>query len=959
MENIFSVISKITLIFTWNPFSMTIFNFQYKKTALLLLFTALNLGLIWGQTSDFLGFNFETFASKHPEEKICLSATNSTSNKRALASIGIQVKYESPNFLFFNASHKELSALKENQSIQGLYFSFSRPKSLGDSSLLKHKVNWVHQGLNGIDTNYTGKGIIVGIVDQGIDFNHPDFKTNTGKTRVLRYWDHTVNGPNPPQPYNYGTVWDSSSINNGTCTSLETVTAHGTTVAGMAAGNARANLKNKGAAPEADIIVVETNFNLANWTLTIADACDYIFKVADSLNKPAVINLSLGDYLGSHDGNDPAADYIESLLDMQNGRIVVCAAGNAGNQGKFHVKNAAITSDTSFFWNIPNTGATVAGPNKIVFDLWSDTADAHYHFAYGADKITPNFSYRGHSTFRYATANMAAVPLYDTIYNAVGQRIACIETYREIVGANYHLLSVFQTIDSMAYRYRFMTTGSGKYDAWGGSWIQLSNFSTSIPTALQYPAIQDYVMPDSLQTIVSSWNCSEKVVSVANMRNRKGYIDKNNNYYTPASTTPVGKLSENSSKGPNRHGLTKPDITAAGDVTLSAGPIWYLSNTANNSTIDQGGFHVRNGGTSMASPVVTGIAALYLQKCRTSNYQSFKNDLTSHAVTDAATGVTPNNGYGFGKADAYALILSKNINVYIDSVAGICTGGTAALTAHTSATVYDALWSNGVSGLNLTTAIVGPYSIKIEDSVGCYTHSPVITLGLLPLPYVDGGASFFTCPGVPVTLTGTGTAIQYTWSGGVVNQQAFLPTQNQTFYVTGTGPNGCQASDSTTITLFNVNPVQYNETTVNVFTGSNPFNVSPGTPSGGVYSGSGIIGTSFHPTLTGPGFFTIQYAITDSNGCISSDSSVIHVVSGAGIEMYNTATILITPNPANDVIEVQGLNEAIQVKVMDAQGKLVATMALTPENGTINVRRFTSGVYFLETPYGRYKWIKN
>jgi hypothetical protein len=159
--------------------------------------------------------------------------------------------------------------------------------------------------------------------------------------------------------------------------------------------------------------------------------------------------------------------------------------------------------------------------------------------------------------------------------------------------------------------------------------------------------------------------------------------------------------------------------------------------------------------------------------------------------------------------------------------------------------------------------------------------------------------------------------------------------------------------------LFNVNPVQYNETTVNVFTGSNPFNVSPGTPSGGVYSGSGIIGTSFHPTLTGPGFFTIQYAITDSNGCISSDSSVIHVVSGAGIEMYNTATILITPNPANDVIEVQGLNEAIQVKVMDAQGKLVATMALTPENGTINVRRFTSGVYFLETPYGRYKWIKN
>lgn len=952
------MVSKITLIFTLNPFTMTNFHFPSKKNAFLVFITLFNLVLGWGQTGDFFGFNYESFGKEHPGEKICLSANNTPSNKSALASIHLPIKYESPNFIFFNASFEDLSALKSNASIKGLYFSFSRPQALADSALLKHKINWVHQGLNGIDTNYTGKGVIIGVVDQGIDFNHPDFKLNTGKTRVLRYWDHTVNGPNPPQPYNYGTVWDSAAINNGTCTSLETVTAHGTTVAGMAAGNARANLKNKGAAPEADIIVVETNFNLANWPLTIADACDYIFKVADSLNKPAVINLSLGDYLGSHDGDDPASDYIESLLDMQDGRIVVCAAGNAGNQGEFHVRNNSISSDTTFFWNIPNTGATVAGPNKIVFDLWSDTADAHYFFSYGADKITPNYSYRGHSTFRYATSNMGAVPILDTIYNAAGQRIACIESYREIVGANFHMMSVFQTIDSMAYRYRFMTTGSGKYDAWGGSWIQLSNFSTNIPTMLQYPAIQHYIMPDSLQTIVSSWNCSEKVISVGNMRNRKGYIDKNNNYYTPASTTPVGKLSENSSKGPNRHGLTKPDITAAGDVTLSAGPIWYLNITANNSTIDQGGYHVRNGGTSMASPVVSGIAALYLQKCRTSNYFTFKNDLLAHAVTDAATGATPNNGYGHGKADAYALMLAKNINVYIDPIAGICTGGTAALSAHTNASVYNAIWSNGVSGLNLTTAIVGPYSIKIEDSVGCYTHSPAITLGLLPLPYVDAGAGFSTCPGVPITLTGTGTALQYAWSGGVVNQQAFVPTQNQVFYVTGTGYNGCQANDSVMLTLFNVNPVQYNETTTNVFTGTNPFNVSPGIPSGGVFSGTGVIGTSFHPTLAGAGYFTVTYSITDSNGCISSDSSIIHVVSGAGIEAH-TAAILISPNPANDVIEVRGLTEATQVRVLDAQGKLIATLELTPQNCMINVKKITSGVYFLETPYGRYKWIKN
>ena len=302
---------------------------------------------------------------------------------------------------------------------------------------------------------------------------------------------------------------------------------------------------------------------------------------------------------------------------------------------------------------------TVAGPNKIVFDVWSDTADAHYYFAYGADKITPNYSFRGNTTFRYATSNMNQVPVTDTLFNANGQRIAIIDSYREIVGGNFHMLSVFTTIDSMAYRYRFMTTGSGKYDAWGGSWIQLSNFSTSIPTAIQFPAIQHYIMPDSLQTIVSSWNCSEKVISVANMRNRKGHITKNNTYYQPASTTPVGKLSENSSKGHARNGTTKPDITAAGDVTLAAGPIWYLNNTANNTTIYVGGFHVRNGGTSMASPVVAGIAALYLQKCPLSTYQQFKLDLNNTAIVDAATGATPNYGYGFGKADALGLLNSK------------------------------------------------------------------------------------------------------------------------------------------------------------------------------------------------------------------------------------------------------------------------------------------------------------
>ena len=914
--------------------------------------------LSMAQTPNLTAFSLFEYAQQNPNSAICLSAKNTIQNQEILRLLNVPVKAQTERNIFFNAKPSEILTSDGYPKLEGLYFSFSRPEALADSALVKHYINLVHQGLNGVDTNYTGKGVIMGVIDQGIDFNHPDFKTASGKTRVLRYWDHSVSGPNPPQPYNYGVVWDSTAINAGTCTSLETVTAHGTTVAGMAAGNARANTKNKGAAPEADFVVVETNFNLPNWTLTIADACDYIFKVADSLGKPAVINISLGDYLGSHDGNDPASDLIESLLDMSPGRIVVCAAGNAGNQGKFHVRNNQIGSDTTFFWNIPNTGMTVAGPNKIVFDVWSDTSQAHYYYGFGADKITPNYSFRGHTNFRYATSNLNQVPVTDTLFNNVGQRLAIIDSYREIVGGNFHMLCVFTTIDSLAYRYRFMTTGSGQYDAWGGSWIQLSNFASNIPTVNQYSAMQDYIMPDSLQTIVSSWNCSEKVISVANMRNRKGHITKNNTYYQPASTTPVGKLSENSSKGPARNGTTKPDITAAGDVTLAAGPLWYLSNTANNTTIDLGGFHVRNGGTSMASPVVAGIAALYLQKCPLSTYQQFKYDLTNTAIVDGFTGVTPNFSYGFGKADALALLSSKNINVSIDSAVGICVGSTATLYLNSTVPLNTILWNNGVTGNTMTTAIVGSYYAKVLDSAGCYTRATPIALGTLTLPFVDAGANFWSCPGVPVSLLGTGTALSYVWQHGVPNNTPFTPSATETYYVTGTGANGCSNSDSVTITLYDVDPVMYDESNTLVFEGSSPFNLTPGVPLGGTYTGTGVIGTSFHPTLSGPGSFVVTYTVIDANGCSISDSSVIDVLAINATESSSSSPIEVYPNPTGDYLVLKGFKPFEEIRVIDIQGRLVLDPFQGVEGQKLEVKKLAPGTYWITTDKVQIQWVK-
>ena len=100
--------------------------------------------------------------------------------------------------------------------------------ALADSSRAHHFVNEVHSGNAPLGVAYTGRDVIIGVVDQGIDWLHPDFIDANGNTRVLRYWDQASSGPTPPAPYGYGQEWDSTDINNGTCTSTEEASAHGT-----------------------------------------------------------------------------------------------------------------------------------------------------------------------------------------------------------------------------------------------------------------------------------------------------------------------------------------------------------------------------------------------------------------------------------------------------------------------------------------------------------------------------------------------------------------------------------------------------------------------------------------------------------------------------------------------------------------------------------------------------------
>ncbi|MFK7784938.1 MAG: S8 family peptidase [Crocinitomicaceae bacterium] len=728
---------------------------------------------------------FDTVLQNSPNTPTTFCIPNNSENISGLEKGNITVKYSTSDWLFVTATPSWIQTALDEATISDFYFELAPPTLLADTARVAHHVNEVHDGLGGLQSSFTGKDVIIGYVDTGIDFNHPDFQNDDSTTRVLRYWDHSVSTGPSPGSYGYGTVWDSSQINNGTCTSLDNH-SHGTTVAGFGSGNARANGRMRGMAPESDIIIVETNFSLPNWTLTIADACDYIFSVADSLGKPAVVNLSLGTYFGSHDGNDPASEAMEALLDEQEGRVIVAAAGNSGLGGKMHVHND-ITSDTSFVW-IKNNPSGNFGANTIYFDLWADTADATFNYAFAADKPSPNWELRGVTSFHAAFDNIGSV-IQDTIWNN-GNQIATIESYPSIIGGNYNLQVLFTSVDSTSYLYRFMTTNTGEYDLWTGEFHGFNELeSTNLPTVAQMPAIANYVMPDTLQSIVSSWNCSEKVISVGNVQNRLGHIDGNGNQYLSPGLNPPGNLSLKSSKGPNRHDVVKPDISAAGEVSMAAAPLWVQTIPQAFVVLDSGLLHMRNSGTSMSSPLVAGVAALYLEKCSKANYDDFKTDMIASAFSDGFTGTLPNFGYGHGKIHALNLLLETEFSPVITGPDGICTDSIQ-LDISSSAPLVDILWSDSTTVSPYLTSTLGDYSAIVYDDRNCMAYTDTHTVIQFDVPIID-----------PITQIGdtlyTNSTHDYQWTlngsdlAGETNAQLTVTPPFGTYSCYATSSDGC------------------------------------------------------------------------------------------------------------------------------------------------------------------------
>ncbi|MGL5331042.1 MAG: bifunctional germination protease/germinant receptor pseudoprotease CspBA [Peptostreptococcaceae bacterium] len=178
------------------------------------------------------------------------------------------------------------------------------------------------------NTSLTGKGTILGIIDSGIDYNLDIFKDKEGKSKILYYWDQSING-NPPDGFNEGSLYTNEDINkaiNGDINiPVSPTSTHGTHVAGIACE----------IADEAKLIVARVGrrqTDIFSKSSEFMRAIKFILDKALELKMPVTINISYGSNEGSHKGLSLFEQYIDDMCSFWKNNIVV-AAGNNGNKG--------------------------------------------------------------------------------------------------------------------------------------------------------------------------------------------------------------------------------------------------------------------------------------------------------------------------------------------------------------------------------------------------------------------------------------------------------------------------------------------------------------------------------------------------------------------------------------------------------------------------------------------------
>ena len=498
------------------------------------------------------------------------------------------------------------------------------------------------------DLNIKGNGVIVAILDRGIDYTQPDFTNNDGTTRILYIFDLTDNsGANSDNnPYEVGTIYNETQINtalsSGTLLSTRDAVGHGTSTTGLAAGNGRASEGlYSGMAPNSKIIMVKTTTEGAPAhdgepaeapfykPDLIHTAISFVKAKAAESNMPVVMLANFGSVGGPMDGTSKLARMIDSEFGSEHpGQIFVSGSSDDGGLAN----HAAGTINQSETVDIKINNTT----NQLRMDLWYDGNDK-----LNVEIITPTQTY---GPFSSPSTNQLRDQQFVTEFNYYhnGSDVDFYNAENE----KREILIDFKVAGNYTVRLTGAEINSGSFHAS----LNPSRIFNGNENIFETFAVPGYTIWD-LATAHNNIVPNSYVL-------RQNWLDIDGNSRTDlGNEVGEGNLWVGSGVGPTydeRLGMT---VSVPGNSNISTYADRSYFATFRHALIkDDNGKYGIQSAVSGAAPVLTGIIALMLEANPLLDSEQVKEILQNTARSDAFTGSVPNPNWGYGKVDAFAAV---------------------------------------------------------------------------------------------------------------------------------------------------------------------------------------------------------------------------------------------------------------------------------------------------------------
>jgi len=573
-------------------------------------------------------------------------AVRFTGDVDALVAAGLVVGTRVGPIVFGQTTLAGLEALAAHPHVVSMSRQRREALQLNDSVPDIHANQvWARSGDN--FTGYTGRGVIVGVIDTGIDFRHKAFRKANGDTRILKIWDQTLNqtgtetvpGPithttiaDSPTPLGYGVEYSEKQINDTITGATNPVRVrhadtdgHGTHVAGIAAGDGSQNGHCHGAytyvgvATEADLLVVrkwgltEGDKSAPNTpNSTAIDAVRWIVNEARIAGKPVVVNMSFGAFDESMDGSSEISEAIDLILRHNSiGHAIVVGAGNDADAG-FHAAATVPAGPTA------TLDLTFSLSKK---DKKTRTAVVLYSGSNLEVRVT---SPVGGSDGEIDWIDSTFLPVQNTTANGSG------------TGA---MVTLTADADRIILSIKPATGGSNKRGTWTLQLRDQGNTATPIDALLLFGSSHDDKSPKWESHTTSRSTLTREATGFENIAVGSYKVGK--------------KLSGFSARGPTlgTPPRTKPDLAAPGEnITAPAIPKErHCERCCCDCCLD---FYVTKDGTSMAAPHVAGVIALMLHRNPTLTHTDIRTLLTANTSPKGDSSADQDLGWGAGRLDA-------------------------------------------------------------------------------------------------------------------------------------------------------------------------------------------------------------------------------------------------------------------------------------------------------------------